>query len=198
MPKSGKTTILDIVIHFLKRNGFKISEYHGGGRYAPIDKSAIESLNLYLASLAAEFILISSTRERSQFKIFLMDRGIFDRCIFTKALLEMNKIDSDEAQSIDSYLKLPRLANKLDGIFLFITDPRLSLERESKYKLITETGRVMNDNFLKILRAASLEIFKTHQKYFSDIKLIDTEVLDGKIEICADLIAKDILAKVNE
>src|ERR1043165_5333867 len=104
MPKSGKTTIFNIVNHYLKRQGYLIEEFHGGGRYSPIDKSAITSLNIYLACRAVDFILISSAKEKVHHRVYLMDRGLFDRMLFTRALELMEKIDRSEAEAISHFL----------------------------------------------------------------------------------------------
>lgn len=197
MPKSGKSTVVDVICHFLKRKGFKISEYHGGGKYSPIDKSSIESLNIYLANKAIEYIIISSEREKVEHRLFIMDRGIFDRCIFTKALLKMSKIDINEATTINNYLTIQRLTSKIDGVYLFVTNPTLSIEREYKNKLLQKAGRVMNTKFLTILQETSLEVYQEKQKAFPNILLIDTQKLDNKITECAQLVADNILERIG-
>lgn len=196
MPKSGKTTIQDIVVHYLKRKGLKVQEYHGGGRYSPIDKNSIASLNLFLAGKAIEFILTCAEREKNQHKIFIMDRGIFDRCIFTSALLRMGKIDRKEASAIETYLTLPRLVKQIDGVFLFVTEPELSLNREYINKILHEKGRVMNTTFLEILRQSSIDCFHS-QKTFSNVQLLDTEKFDGKPKHVAQLVIDNILSKIE-
>src|SRR6185436_13046244 len=94
MPKSGKTTVLDIVSHHLRRSGILLNEFHGGGRYAPIDKSSLPALNMYLGGEAVAFILTRAHREKAVNRLFLLDRGIVDRCIFTRALAALGKLDS--------------------------------------------------------------------------------------------------------
>jgi thymidylate kinase len=197
MPKSGKTTIFDIVSHYLKRSGIKIEEYHGGGRYSPIDKSALASLNMFLAGRAVEFILVSAERERIGHRIFLMDRGVYDRCIFTIALQRMGKVDLQETDATLNYLTLPRIAQRIDGVFLFVTDPEISISREYKNKLVEVTGRVMNTDFLEILRSISLGEVQKMQQCFSNVQIIDTKELDGKLIECARVVADSIMAKIG-
>ena len=119
MPKSGKTTVCDIVVHFLKRKGLRVSEYHGGGRYVRIDKSSLTSLNLYLAIKAVEFVVTNVEREKTQYRVFVMDRGLFDRRVFTRTLLDLKRIDSSEASTISNFLGMPKLTDYIDGVFLF-------------------------------------------------------------------------------
>ena len=30
MPKSGKTTVMDVISHYLRREGLPVAEFHGG------------------------------------------------------------------------------------------------------------------------------------------------------------------------
>src|SRR5579862_962264 len=193
MPKSGKTTVCDVVVHFLKRSGFKVGEYHGGGRYEAIDKSSLLSLNLHLAMKAADFILINSEREKVDNRLFIMDRGIFDRRIFTRALRTIGKIGDIEASAVLNLLNLSELLKHIDGVFLFVTQPALSIEREYHNKLIKQPGRVMNLSFLEVLRNASLQENSEWQTKLQYSRLIDTSDHDGRIEHCAKLVADDVL-----
>lgn len=193
MPKSGKTTILDIVTHYLKRSGLRMQEFHGGGRYAPIDKSAIGSLNMYLAGMSIEFILVASEREKIGHRIFLLDRGIFDRIIFTRTLRKLKRIDDNEAVALEHYLKLPSLLGRLDAVFLFITNPDLSVSREYKNKLVRSTGRVMNTKFLESLRASAVELAAELKDEVKTLLLIDTEQLDGQIEETARRVSETMV-----
>lgn len=197
MPKSGKTTVLDVVVHFLKRKGYRVEEYHGGGRYSPIDKSAIASLNVYLACKATEFILTSSEKEKVYSRIYVLDRGLFDRMLFTRALKEMKAIDEREFESVSKFLCMSRTMNRLDGVFLFVTSPELSIERENKNKLIVRTGRVMNSDFLSTLRRVSLDSVTHPFEAFPTLNLIDTEQLDGRIKESAQMVADVITNKIE-
>jgi hypothetical protein len=197
MPKSGKTTICDAVVHFLKREGYTVAEFHGGGRYAPIDKSALSSLNVYLAIKAAEFILVNAERERSSFRIHIMDRGIFDRRIFTRALMDLGTLSAEEGSYLQTFLEMPVLQKHLDEIFLFVTHPELSLSREYKNRLIESPGRVMNDPFLQALRKASLEERDYSLNRPLRITLIDTGTDDGNIAGCAQTVLNAILRAVG-
>lgn len=198
MPKSGKTTTMDTVVHYLKRQGLKVTEYHGGGRYAPIDKSANESLNLYLAGMAVNFILQNSEREKTVNRLFIMDRGLFDRWVFTRALNMMNKIDNDEYHSIVSYLTISRVIDKIDGVFLFVTNPHVSIDRENKNKLTQKPGRVMNSDVLQKIRDASIENHQSSQGMVNNVFLIDTELENNKILETSQFVINKILETIGK
>lgn len=193
MPKAGKTTILEIVAHFLKRQGYRIRAYDGEGRYAPIDKTSLASLNLFLAGKAIEFVLLSSERDVVHPRIHLLDKGIFDRCIFTRALLNVGEIDGHESNALVNYLTLPRLTQRIDCVYLFVTTPELSIARELENKLISEQGPIINHDFLKILREACFHDYQNLQGSFRAIELIDTAQQDGEISQSAQKVVDSIL-----
>ena len=199
MPKSGKTTILRIIMSFLKAKGFRVSEYefHGGGHYAPIDKKDISSLNFFLAANAIEALMVFSAGEKKHSRIFFLDRGIFDRCIWTKVLVEKGNISTAEGNTMLNFLTMPQLVNRMDGTFLFITSPKLSLKREAKNALIPRTGRIMNDSFLTTLRTVSLDLSKELHDSFRNMNVFDTAQLDEEVKPTAELVAKTILSIIQ-
>lgn len=200
MPKSGKTTVLRIIMSFLKANGYSVSEYefHGGGHYAPIDKKDIGSLNLFLAANAIEALMVFSAGEKKYPRVFFLDRGIFDRCIWTKVLIEKNDIASSEGDAMLNFLTMPQLADRLDGVFLFVTSPELSLRREAKNTLLPRTGRIMNDPFLTTLRTVSLDLAREFHDRFRNMCVIDTEQSDEQIKLTSEQVAAKILSIIQK
>src|SRR5436309_3424442 len=100
MPRSGKSTITDIIAHFLKREGFAIHEYDGGSKYSPLADAEIGILNLELACQTVELVNSVVGSRTKAHKIYLLDRGLIDRFIFTQALLQEGKIDRVEAERV--------------------------------------------------------------------------------------------------
>jgi len=155
MPKSGKTTVLDVVAHYLRRHHIPLAEYHGGGRYAPIDKDHIGRLNLYLASEALRYLL-TTTQPGLPPKVHLMDRGLVDRLIFTRCLLAMGRIDEAHSSAIEQLLAVNELAGVVDACAIFHTSPELSLARELRNRLVDKQGRVINSDLLTGLATAAV------------------------------------------
>lgn len=194
MPKSGKTTVMDTVSHYFRRSGYKdrLMEFHGGGRYAPIHKSEIAKLNLYLATEAMRYLLCADNPDCIN-KIHLMDRGINDRMIFSDALKHQRKISEEESRIVYEMLSFPEISKRTDLCFVFITSAELSMERENKNKIVHGDGRVMNKELLNCLRKSALDYYENRlcgsAKKFV---LIDTQKLDGNIIECAKIIIKEM------
>lgn len=200
MPRSGKSTVEDTVAHFLKRQGFAIGEYRGGSRYSSLYNSSIADLNYSLVCRAADFVISSAGREKEGHKIFLLDRGIIDRCLFTEALFIRNQIDSDSAHNIENFLTSPRLINKIDGVFIFVTTPELAMERENENKLVETEGGVMNRAFLRDMRLAVENGTQRIRSRLPDLNIhfFDTEHFNGQVKETARDIVDIILEVVHK
>lgn len=194
VPKSGKTSAMEIVTHYLKRSGYKVKQFHGGGRYSPIDKGKGKYLNMWIINQIISSILEYTEGENSFPHIFLMDRGLFDRCAFTKAILKREEISSDEYNTMISYLTLPTIVHKVDAIFLFITSVKHSIERELKHKILEKHGRVMNTKYLNLLRESYLETYDENKCKFKKVFILDTEKLNNEQTETAQYIV-DIIEK---
>ncbi len=194
MPKAGKSTIEDSIAHFLKREGFPIQEYDGGSKYSVLADSDIGFLNLELACKTVKFANRAVASRTNAYKIYLLERGLVDRFIFTDALLREGNLDEDEARRIYDILTLPRLFKRMDGVFIFITTPEMALERGSINKLVRSTGGVMNEKFLTTLRSATLDGCKYAKEHIPNILLFDTEKEDGKVHKVAGRVRDNILA----
>ncbi len=174
MPKSGKTTVIESVRHFFRRNGFPVKNFSGHDRNVDIDKSNSRDLNLVLASHAVEYITTHSVTDREP-TIHLLDRGIFDRTVFTELLHKKGKLTDDEAQILTQFLLLEGNQKCIDGLFVFVVDPKISLMREYSGTLIEAPGRVMNNNSLEDLKSTIIDCYQCHKSKFSNSLLLSTD-----------------------
>lgn len=196
MPKSGKSTILNTVSHYLQAQGHRVVEYDGSAFFSSLVDADLGSLNMILACKACEFILTSVEEESAPHRIYLLYRGLFDRYIFAEAMLKLGKIDATEAERTVRFLTIPRLVNHITGVFIFITDPQISELRGRQNKLTTIPGRVRNLDFLSSLRTASLETFRKIHESNKNVMLIDTEQFEGEISSCARKVIETISREI--
>lgn len=189
MPQGGKTSVKGTLAHFLKRMEYPVVEFNGGSRYSrlPIYRMPIGELNQKLAQHIEKFVRVIAERPGPDASIYLLDRGLIDRCIFTKALALDKKVSQEQEKSLYEFLTSPVLLDKLDGVFIFTTSPETALEREYAGKLVERKdvrsqGDVMNKHFLHEMRIAANEWFTlvntqviSHVKY---VDLIDTTPIE--------------------
>ena len=197
-PQSGKSTVEDIVAHYLKRMGYAIGEYRGGSRYSPLYDAPIDVLNISLACKAVEFVVNSIGREKEVHKIFLLDRGIIDRCMFTEALYRQGKIDERTASATKQFLTLDQLTNKIDGVFVFITSAESALMRENENKLIQSEGGVMNKDFLEIMRSAVQAEAERWVRSIPDRNVIIFDTEDKKYKGKEKVVARDVVDNISK
>src|SRR6266567_4792282 len=204
MPQSGKTAVKDILAHYLKRMEYPLEEHNGGSRYSgfPIYDMPIGELNERLAKNIESLMRFILEKQNAEHKIYLLDRGIIDRCIFTNALVQDKKISQEQAKKLYEALTVPTFLERLDGVFIFITSPETALVREYAGKLlkredVRSQGDVMNERFLREMHFSAKqwhkEVSRRRDGYESYIKLINTTSLDTDM----GEIAKDILDAIS-
>lgn len=152
MPKAGKSTQIDILETKLKReNGCRVRVVHEGARICPLDK---KDRFLYHAwSLNSTVNRIIEAKDQN-YDYVLIDRGIIDHIAFSYALLEADLITKQQMDRLVVYAKeFLWLEDKAIGCLI---DSQESLTREGKY--CEKNGRVINDQFLQLLRKSYDEI----------------------------------------
>ena len=179
MPKSGKTTILNIVAQYMRRKGTVLNEFHGGGRYAPIGKGDLPTLNLYLAAEATRFLLPVGREGRTP-RAHLLDRGILDRLIFTRALGSLNRLSVQHVAAVEGLLAEVAQLVDIGAVMVFTTDVESSLRRENINSLVGGQGRVMNNSLLGALRDAALAVIEEPPTWAPKTVIhVDTQARDG-------------------
>ena len=204
MPQSGKTSVEQILAHYLKRMEYPVVEFNGGSRHsglATIYSIPIGKLNEHLANNIENFVR-SIDKRQSPYNIYLLDRGLIDRYIFTDALVRVNKVLPNQAEKLYKSLTAPELLEKLDGIFIFTSSPQTALDREYadklvKHKDVRSQGDVMNERFLSEMRFAAIEwqdkLSRRSIGHLRHFKPIDTTPLNTDMQ----MVAKHIFESIN-
>lgn len=209
MPQGGKTSVKEILAHYLKRMEYPVVEFNGGSRYSrfPIHRMPIGELNQKLAQNIESFVHSITDRQSADHNIYLLDRGLIDRCIFTKALALDKKVSQEQEGRLYESLTSPALFDKLDGVFIFITSPETALRREYAGKLVERKdvrsqGDVMNEHFLNKMHIAAEEWFSlvntqvnSHVKY---IERIDTTPIETNMKKVAEYVFDGIKIRYPE
>lgn len=174
MPKSGKTTVIESIRHFFRRKEFSVKNFNGHDRNVPIDKRDAVELNMVLAAHACEYINTYSVAD-NQPTLHFLDRGIFDRAVFTEKLRREGKLDDEEAESIKNFLLTKQNCKLIDHLFVFAVDPKKSLDREYSKTLIPAPGRVMNQEYLESLQITLFDCYESYKNRFRSSEIIFTD-----------------------
>jgi len=200
MPQSGKTSVREILAHYVKRMEYPLVEFNGGSRHSrfPIYRMPIGELNEQLAFNIESFVRSIGEKQDLDHNIYLLDRGLIDRCIFTDALVQANKVSSKEAEKLNAILTMPELLEKLDGVFIFVTSPETALDREYASKLVKRKdvrshGDVMNEHFLHKMRVAADEWYRRSIGLVRHVELMDTTSRNTDMQ----KVARDVFDKIS-
>lgn len=205
MPQSGKTAVKEILAHFLKRMEYPVVEFNGGSRYSslPIHRMPIGELNQKLAQNIERFVRSITEKPGSEHNIYLLDRGLIDRCIFTKALALDNKVSQKQEEILYEFLTPVDLLDMLDGVFIFTTSPETALKREYKDKLVAHRdvqaqGDVMNERFLNEIRIAAEDWYTRVNKHVKHVEPIDTTPFEKSMKNVAEYVFNTIREEYPE
>ncbi len=211
MPQSGKTTVKEILVHYLKRMEYPIIEFNGGSRPRStrfsIYRMPIGELNEELAKESVGFVRSIVEGRYPDHNIYLLDRGLIDRCIFTDALVRDGKVSQEQAKEIYEALTIPEFLERLNGVFIFVTSPETALAREYADKLVgprdvRSKGDVMNEHFLSNMREAAeywdKEINRRRNILVHYSERIDTTILDIDMQDIARRVFENIRERYPE
>lgn len=175
-PKSGKSTCIDIVNHFFRRLGFKVlAPTEGASKRTPYYlKENLVAFNAWSATYALTHIL-EGRYGSDEYQLVILDRGLFDALAWFELLKSRGDISEAERTKIHDFLLIDHWRQYVDMVFMFKTDPKTSLTREYKDKLIEEPGQTMNEGFLDELNDAYVQITERYADEFDErLTVIDT------------------------
>ncbi len=174
-PKSGKSTCIDIVGHFFRRQGFRIlAPTEGASKRTPYYlKENLVAFNTWSASYALNHIF-DGLYSADRYDISILDRGLFDALVWFERLSTQGDIPKDVAEKIHDYLLIEDWRTVIDAVFLFQADPATSMDRENKDKLVEDTGRAMNPDFLADSNKAYSSVRERYSSCFPRFEVIDT------------------------
>lgn len=208
MPQSGKTVVKEILAHYLKRMEYPVVEFNGGSRSSGLSiyRWSIGKLNDELAQRIEKFVRPLVKGQNAEHNIYLLDRGLIDRCIFTDALERDKKVFPEQARKIYESLTIPEFLERLDGVFIFVTSPETALAREYADKLVRREdvrfqGDVMNEQFLREMHLAAEKWFKevSNRNYpVRYIERIDTTAINTDMQKVAERVFEGIREQYPE
>jgi thymidylate kinase len=136
-------------------------------------KSNLVSFNTWSATYALTHIL-EGRYSADKYHLAILDRGLFDALAWFELLKAENNVTEEECTTVQNFLLVNHWREVIDIVFLFVTDPDTSLEREARDKLIGEPGQAMNPEFLKKLNAAYEDVKESYSDRFSQVRVLDT------------------------
>lgn len=192
-PKSGKTSSINSLMQFLKRNDFNVKVLQEAAGVCPVKDKHSPMFNLWTACDSIRALIGELESDRTKYDVIIIDRGIFDSMCWFEWLLENDKIEKSMKKVMDSFLAMEELTSYIDIVFVYKATPEKSIEREYANLLTDVLGSIMNPEVLsEYLRAIDSTIEKAkNKKIFRKIEIIDTS--DQTQDIVGKKVTKTVL-----
>ena len=178
-PKSGKTSCINSLNLFLKRNGFKTGVITEQASVCPIKDKHNPAFNIWTVNSAiSELNSLLDPRRSEPLDIVICDRAVFDALCWFEWLNNMGTLAVEEYNIITKYITLPRWSNKIDLVYVFKADPNISIEREYAHLLTRKPGSIMNQRTLSEYVTCIEAAQQDFGNKFRMIQEIDTSKMD--------------------
>ena len=191
-PKAGKTTCLNSLGDFLKRNGFTVKTISEAAANCPIVNKESPSFNIWTAMQAINS-LVEAVEGSNKADFVFFDRGIFDALCWFEWHRLSDRISDSEMDMLESFLANERFVKYIDIVFVFDLEPEESLNREYLNLLTSKPGSIMNDKVLSDYR------YSVKRTYGKDLvsNIIDVNG-ENSIEENVYEVTKKALEKLRE
>lgn len=203
IPKSGKTTSINALNTFLKRNNFKTKVLTERASICPITKKTHPNFNLWTITRTLSELIENLFEYAESTDIILADRAVFDSLIWFEWLNNNPSpcnphLDKNTYEAIIGWLTTEYITRNIDLVLLFNSTPEKAMQREYSCLLTNKKGSIMNDSVLLGYVEAQKKVMEKYRCKFGEIVNIDDNKLDGDMSKKNLQVTKIILNKLEE
>ena len=182
LPDSGKSTVLNRIDVFLRRQGSSEQEckilipQEGTKAVRNIPRTTFQH-SIAASNYALQILLRQSYS--IDYDLLFFDRGLYDAWCFIEWLYQKRKLGQEESDCFKSFFTHEGWLKNIDLCFFVMCDPKIAIDRNKKDAFLTKkTGIRTNPKSVAELYSA----FMTGYSHFKDrgapVVLIDTSNLD--------------------
>lgn len=173
-PKSGKTSCINSLEIFLKRNGFSVKTIQERAGVCPVTDKLDPMFNLWTACTSLSGMIGTLENKKDIVDVLILDRGIYDSLCWFNWLVEKGKMEKSQQKIVEDFLLMNELVRSIDIVFSFTATPETSIKREYASLLTDKKGSIMNEFVLSEYRDSVFSVKERKAEYFHKIFLIDT------------------------
>jgi predicted NUDIX family phosphoesterase/thymidylate kinase len=189
LPKAGKTTSVNSLALFLRRNKINVHVVTERASVCPIKEKHHPFFNIWTGCTTLANILDSlQSREHT---VVVVDRGLYDALVWLQLLSNIGRISEEELGKIEDFFLMGRWARQIDLVIQMRTTPEEALEREFAHLLTEKEGSVMNKPMLQQYLKAAEETSKRLGSQFRKLVEVDTSAMstiDGVEQITREVL----------
>ena len=150
-PKSGKSTSVESIRHFLSRQEFRVHVLTERAELCPIPMKGHLFFNTWCAaSMLAELLANVETVT----DIIIVDRGLFDALIWLSQQEKRGELIPEEARTLEKFLLLKRWRSLIDVVIVMSVSPAEALSRENAQHITQKGGSIMKPEVLDAINTA--------------------------------------------
>lgn len=191
-PKAGKTSCINSLELFLKRNGFNVKVIQERASVCPVSDKQSPMFNIWTACMSLSGLIGTLEDKSSNVDVLILDRGIFDALCWFEWLSSTGKMEDVQRSITENFLLMDELIKSIDIVFAFCVEPHISIEREYANLLTDKIGTIMNKTVLEEYLGAIRRTIETKKVYFHSVFEIDTS---NKVQ---DEVSKEVTTKTLE
>lgn len=173
-PKSGKTSCINSLTIFLKRNGFTVHVVEERASVCPVSDKHSPMFNIWTSCMSLANMIGTLEDEKNTIDVLILDRGIFDALCWFQWLYDIGHMDENLKKSAESFLLQKEFVQNINLVFALEADPEVSIEREFAKLLTTKTGTIMNPDVLGRYLKAINTTYNNHKDKFHSVVKLDT------------------------
>jgi len=173
-PKSGKTSCINSLSFFLKRNGFNVEIVQERASVCPVYNKKSPMFNIWTACASIMGMLSELEKKEPICDVVILDRGIFDAFCWFDWLTTTKRMEDTQRNTIELFLALDIIIKRIDIVFVFIASPNVSIQREYANLLTDKPGTIMNKQSLLEYLSSIKRTYNNKRQYFHKVLKIDT------------------------
>jgi len=177
-PKAGKTSCINSLGLFLKRNGFRVKIIQERASVCPIPDKHSPMFNIWTSCMSITEMVGVLEQDEPTCDFLIIDRGIFDAFCWFKWLSAKGMLEDEQLKTIENFLLLDLIRTRIDIIFVFQVSPETSIQREYATLLTDKLGTIMNKKVLQEYLKAIENTIDEKSVYFQKNIILNVNTTD--------------------
>ena len=177
-PKAGKTSCINALAMFLRRNNFKVKVLVERASVCPINSKYDPLFNIWTVCSAIAELSETISNSPKEYDVVILDRGLFDALCWFEWQNSHNYLDKDSLSRISNFLTMKRWRAAIDLVLIFQASSGTSIDREYAALLTRKRGSIMREPILETYINAISIAFEKYKDKFRKVEMFDTTTKD--------------------
>lgn len=195
-PKAGKTTYIESLKVFLRRNGIKVKSVHEGASICPIEDKGNWFFNIWTLNYAISSLVENIFSPVPQIDVLIFERALFDSICWFKWFREKGNLNEDEYRRIVEFISMGKFTDLIDMVCVMKADAETALSRENENMIALGAGTIMNSRTISQINSIISETIREYSGLFRN-KVFEIDTSRYTINEKNTHITKTILGEIE-